>query len=75
MFYYTYLEFHNCHEMHMLSLMNKIEVLAVLHGLFCRKAKLPVPQIISNSALSYALGFKRFRCLLLSESLMIFVYL
>ena len=58
MFDYTYSEFHNCHDMYMLSLMNKIETMGCPPWIvLCRKAKIPVPEIISNTALSYALGF------------------
>ena len=58
-FYYTYLEFHNRHDMYILSLMSEIVLLVVLHGLcFAEKQKYHyVPEIISNTALSYALGF------------------
>ena len=57
MFYDTYLEFHNRHEMYMLSLMNKIELLAVPHGLHFAEKQNCQYQIISNTAPLYALGF------------------
>ena len=59
MFYCTYLESDNHHEMYMVSLVNKIERL-VLHHVMCvgEKINLSVPELISKTAPSYALGFK-----------------
>ena len=77
MFYYTYLEFHNRHDMYILSLMDKIVLLVVLSCppwiVFCRKAQLSLPEIISNTALPYALGFNTISLFLfILDNLMIF---
>ena len=61
------MELNNPHRKCILLLMDKIVLLVFPMGEFCyRKAKLPVPEIISNTAPSYALGCK-------TTSLLIFI--
>ena len=75
MFYSTYLEFHNRHEMYMLSLMNKIVLLAVHHGDCFAEEPNCQYQSISNTALSYALGLNTISLFIfLLGNLMIFDY-
>ena len=72
---YTYLESDNRHEMYILSLVNKNCAIGCPPWIvFCLKAKLPVPEIISNTAPPYALGFKT-TSFILKEMLMIPDYL
>ena len=76
MFYYTYLEFDNRREMYILSFMNKIMILAVLNGLcFAEKQNYHYQKSVQTPHFRMLLDLKRFRCLFLLESLMIYDYL